>query len=134
MPSIDAILGMPHRSATRLRRARVRTTEALLRHAASRVGREQLAQTTGIAADDLLVWCHRAELLAVDGVGGEYAHLLTVVGVMSIEGLKDADPARLVADLAEVNGRREVVRRLPTGVMVARWVERAGSTDSIVEH
>ncbi|MEX1280238.1 MAG: DUF4332 domain-containing protein [Acidimicrobiia bacterium] len=133
MPSIDAIVGIPHRSATKLRRAGVRTTDALLRRAAGADGRRDLAESTGIDDGQLLEWCHRAELLGIRGVGGEYAHLLTVVGVPTLDDLAACDPEDLLGRLTGENDRRRLVRRLPTDEMVASWVLTAGGSERRVE-
>ena len=133
MPSIDAIVGIPHRSATKLRRARVRTTDALLRRAASAEGRAALAEETGIADSDLLAWCRRAEMLTVNGVGSEYAHLLSEVGVKDLDTLAEQKPGDLLVSLGLENDRKRYVRRLPTRPMVDEWVVGARAAPRIVE-
>lgn len=132
MPSIDVIVGLPHRSATKLRRVRVRTTEGLLQRAATPEGRAELAEATGIAEEQLLAWCRLAELITVRGIGGEYAHLLTSVGVGTLDELAGSDPAELVGRLASRNGSARVVQRLPTPAMVAGWVASAADLESVI--
>ena len=133
MPSIDAIVGIPHRSATTLRRARVRTTDALLKRAASADGRAELAEQTGIPDEDLLAWCRRAEMLTVNGVGSEYAHLLSTIGVQDLDTLAAQKPGDLLVSLGVENDRKRYVRRLPTRLMVDEWVAGAKSAPRIVE-
>lgn len=132
MPSIDVIVGLPHRSATKLRRVRVRTTEGLLLRAGTPEGRAELAEATGIAEEQLLAWCRLAELITVRGIGGEYAHLLTSVGVGTLGELAGSDPAELVGRLASRNGSARVVQRLPTPGMVAGWVASAADRESVI--
>ncbi len=72
MASIDAIEGIGHKYATKLRKARVRTTEALLKHGAIKRGRKQLAEATGIPERQILEWVNRADLMRIKGVGEEY--------------------------------------------------------------
>ena len=52
MTSIDSINGMTHIEATKLRRARVRTTVTFLQIASSRSGRALLTKETGWFSDD----------------------------------------------------------------------------------
>lgn len=132
MPSIDAIVGIPHRSATKLRRARVRTTEALLKRAASPNHRGELAEETGLASTDLKAWALRAELLDISGVGAEYAHVLAELGVRSLTDLGDADPGELWERIVSANAKKRYVKRLPTDEMVEEWVRAAAEMDSSV--
>lgn len=129
MPSIDAIVGIPHHDATKLRRARVRTTESLLRRAATPDGRADLSAATGIDDGDLLRWCHRAQVLAVKGIGAEYAHVLAELGVVSVDDLAACDPAKLFDSIIDVNDQHRYVRRLPTDLMVADWVKGATAAE-----
>lgn len=133
MPSIDAIVGIPHSAATKLRRARVRTTDALLKRAAAADDRAVLAGETGVDAADLLVWCRRAEMLTVKGVGAEYAHLLSEIGVKDVDALASQQPADLLVSLGVENDRKRYVRRLPTRPMVDEWVSGAKQAPRIVE-
>ena len=65
MNSIDSINGMTHTEATKLRRARVRTTTTFLQIASSRSGRALLTKETGINSPKLLHWARRAELMKI---------------------------------------------------------------------
>ncbi len=134
MPSIDAIEGIRHHDATKLRKARVRTTEALLKSAASRKGRAALADTTGLDQARILIWVNRADLFRVKGVGEEYADLLEAAGVDTVKELRRRNPANLLAAMVEVNAAKRLVRRLPTESMVTRWIEHAKTLDPLVTH
>ncbi len=134
MPSIDAIEGIRHHDATKLRKARVRTTEALLKAAASRKGRAALAGTTGLGPEKILAWVNRADLFRVKGVGEEYSDLLESVGVDTVKELRRRNPANLLAAMVEVNAAKRLVRRLPTESMVTRWIEHAKTLDPLVTH
>jgi len=132
MASIDAIEGIGHKNATKLRKARVRTTEALLRETSTRSARRQLASATSLSETQLLAWANRADLLRIKGIGEEYADLLGSVGVDTIKELRRRNPKNLLEALAEVNVRRRLVRRLPTESMVDGWVDHAKAIDPIV--
>ena len=70
MNSIDSINGMTHTEATKLRRARVRTTTTFLQIASSRSGRALLTKETGISSPKLLHWARRAELMKIKKQSG----------------------------------------------------------------
>ena len=82
MNSIDSINGMTHTEATKLRRARVRTTTTFLQIASSRSGRALLTKETGISSPKLLHWARRAELMKIKNLGRDYADLLEAAGCL----------------------------------------------------
>ena len=134
MASIDAIEGIGHRYATRLRKARVRTTEALLKHGATKQGRKQLADKTGLPDRQILEWVNRADLMRIKGVGEEYSDLLEASGVDTIKELRRRNAANLLIAMVEINKKKNLVRRLPTEAMVQRWVDHAKDLDPIVTY
>jgi len=132
MASIAAIQGLHHAEATKLRKARVRTTEALLKTAASRKGRKDLSETTGLDEKRILDWVNRADLMRVKGIGSEYSDLLEAAGVDTIKELRRRNPRNLLEVMGELNLRKRLVRRLPTESMVTGWVESAKMTEPLV--
>ena len=134
MASIDAIEGIGHKYATKLRKARVRTTEALLKLGATKRGRKQLADATGIPDRQILEWVNRADLMRIKGVGEEYSDLLEASGVDTVKELRRRNAANLLTAMIEINRNKDLVRRLPTEAMVQRWVDHAKDLDPIVAH
>ncbi len=108
MASISAIQSMGHRNETKLRKAGVRTTDSLLKVAATRTGRRRLAKETGCPESDILSWANRADLLRITGVGSEYADLLEVAGVDTIRELRRRNPERLLEAMTELNLRKRL--------------------------
>ncbi|MCP3974207.1 MAG: DUF4332 domain-containing protein [bacterium] len=134
MASIDAIEGIGHKYATKLRKARVRTTEALLKLGATKRGRRQLAEKTGLPERQILEWVNRADLMRIKGVGEEYSDLLEASGVDTIKELRRRNAANLLTAMIEINRKKDLVRRLPTEAMVQRWVDHAKGLDPVVSH
>lgn len=134
MARIDQILSLDHKDATRLRKAGVRTTDALLKRAATRSDRSRLSNETDIATGDLLRFVNVADLMRIKGIGGEYAELLSICGVNTLKELRRRNGTALTAKILAVNGRKDLVRRLPTEEMVEAWIERAGELDLVVRH
>lgn len=132
MASISAVRAMGHRDATKLRKARVRTTDSLLQQAATRPGRADLSDRTGIPTAELLRWAQQADLMRVNGIGSEYADLLSAAGVDTLKALRRRNAANLMELMTQVNGRRRGVQRLPTTDMVQGWIDEAGTLDPIV--
>ncbi|MEE9184417.1 MAG: DUF4332 domain-containing protein [Acidimicrobiia bacterium] len=134
MGSIDTIDGLSRTEARTLRRAGVRTTEKLLKRAGTRGGRREIASVTGVPERRILEWVNRADLMRVKGVGEEYSDLLEAAGVDTCKELRNRNPQSLLMKLTQVNSRKRLVRRLPTEVMVKRWVDHAGDLPPAVSH
>lgn len=134
MASIDAIQGMGHRFATKLRKAGVRTTEALLKRGERRSGRKQLAEATGLTEKQILEWVNRADLMRVKGIGAEYSDLLEAAGVDTVKELRRRNPSTLAQRMAQLNDQEKLVRRLPTRKMVASWVGHAAALALVVKY
>lgn len=122
MASIAAIEGIGPKYATKLRKAGIRTTDALLKRGGDRAGRKQLAAETGFSNHQILEWVNRADLFRVKGVGEEYSELLEASGVDTVKELRTRNVANLTEKMSEVNKKKRLVRRLPTESMVKRWV------------
>ena len=134
MATIGDVEGIDPKSATKLRKAGVRTTEGLIKVAATSKGRKALAEETGISTTTLLGWVNRADLMRIKGVGAEYADLLETAGCDTVKELRRRNPINLTAAMIEVNEKKRLVRRLPTETMVIAWVDQAKTMDSVVKH
>jgi len=77
---------------------------------------------------------NHADLIRVDGVGGEYADMLEAAGVDSAAELAQRNAANLHARLAEVNEQKSLVRRLPSEAEVESWIENAKALPRVVHH
>jgi predicted flap endonuclease-1-like 5' DNA nuclease len=129
MASISAIRAIRQRDATKLRKGKVRTTEALLRQASTRPGRADVSSRTGIATTDLLRWAQQADLMRVGGIGSEYADLLAASGVDTIKALRRRNAVNLMTAMTQVNTKKRLVQRLPTVEMVQGWIDVASELE-----
>ena len=123
MNSIDSINGMTHTEATKLRRARVRTTVTFLQIASTRSGRALLTKETGITSPKLLHWAKRAELMKIKNLGRDYADLLEAVGVESVSELKRRNPESLHEMMHNANQAKKIVDRMPSLKRVTNWID-----------
>ena len=123
MNSIDSINGMTHTEATKLRRARVRTTVTFLQIASTRSGRALLTKETGITSPKLLHWAKRAELMKIKNLGIDYADLLEAVGVESVADLKRRNPESLHEMMHNANQAKKIVDRMPSLKRVTNWID-----------
>jgi len=110
------------------------TIDHLLERGATRAGREELAEKSGISEDRILEWVNHADLCRIDGVGSEYADLLEAAGVDTVPELAQRNAGNLYAKLDSVNDEKSLVRRLPSEGEVAQWIEQAGSLPRVVHY
>lgn len=137
---IETIEGIGHDHAARLRKAGIRTCEALLAEGATRKGRRALAKAADVPPATVLEWVNRADLMRVRGVGAEYSDLLEAAGVDTVKELRRRNAANLASRLAAVNEERassngrSSVRRVPALSMVEKWVAHARELPAIVTY
>lgn len=134
MATITTIEGIGEKYAEPLRDAGIRTTESLLKAGATRKGRKDLAKQTAISEKLILKWTNRADLFRVKGIGEEYADLLEASGVDTVPELAQRKPENLHAKMAEVNAKKNLVRRLPPLTAVEGWVAAAKKLDRVMQY
>jgi predicted flap endonuclease-1-like 5' DNA nuclease len=110
------------------------TLHDLLRHGATRRGRDVLSAATGIDAPVILRWVNNADLRRVHGVGTLYANLLEAAGVDTVVELATRRPDNLTARMAETNEGAALVERLPTESQVEGWVDQAKTLPRVVHY
>ncbi len=103
----------------------IRTTIGLLRLAKTPKQRLKIATKIGAPEKCVLDWVTAADRMRVKGVGWEYSELLRAAGVRTANELRFRNPQRLANAMAEINGKRNLVRVLPSVNTVTRWIESA---------
>ncbi len=125
MTAINRIEGIGAQMAAQLRAAGITQVASLLTQAATRRGRQNLAQATGINEKKILRWANMADLFRIKGVGEEYADLLEAAGVDTVPALARRNPLNLQRKMATVNNAKQLTRRVPTLEQVQSWVDQA---------
>lgn len=103
----------------------VKTTEDLLEKAASKKGREKLAEETGISEKLILRWANHADLFRIKGIAGQFAELLEAAGVDTVKELRHRVAANLHAKLVEVNEAKNLCNRVPSESEIEKMIEQA---------
>ncbi len=134
MAKIETIEGIGPDGASKLSAAGISTVEDLLEKGATKQGRGQIAEASGIGEARILKWVNCADLMRVKGVGEEYSELLEAAGVDSVPELKQRNPQNLHAAMNEANEAKQLVRLMPSEKVVEKWVEHAKTLDRIVTH
>ena len=134
MAKIIDVEGIGPKYAEDLTKVGITTTGKLLKTGATRKGREELAEKTGISGKLILEWVNHADLHRIKGVAEEYSDLLEEGGVDSVPELAQRNPENLHKKLVEVNKEKKLVRQLPSEKQVADWVKQAKSLPRMVHH
>jgi predicted flap endonuclease-1-like 5' DNA nuclease len=134
MTKILEIEGIGPAYAQKLKKAGVETVEALLEKGATPKGRKELAEKSGLNDAFILKWVNHADLFRVKGIGSEYSELLEASGVDTVVELALRKANNLTKKMAEVNGVKKLVRRLPVESQVANWIEQAKKLPRVVTY
>lgn len=134
MATIDTVEGIGEAYRQKLKAAGILTTEGLLRDGATKQGRTDIAQETGIPDALLLDWVNRCDLMRIKGVGEEYSDLLEASGVDTVPELAQRRADNLTAKMQQVNEEKKLVRVVPSEAQVEDWVAQASKLDKVVTH
>lgn len=131
---IVEIEGIGKAYANKLEKAGITKVSDLLEKGATRKGRKDLAEATGIDESLILKWVNAADLFRIPGIGSEYAELLEKAGVDSVKELRNRKPENLYTTLAEINEKHKLVRKLPGPGQVEGWVQAAKELEPVVKY
>lgn len=134
MSSIETIQGIGEVYAEKLRTADIQTVADLLDRAKTPAGRTELSETTGFSTDTIRDWANMADLMRINGVGGQYAELLEKSGVDTIKELRNRNAENLVGKMEAVNTEKNLVNRTPSLDEVTKWIEEANELDPMMEY
>ena len=101
------------------------TAYDLLSKGATRKGRAEISEQSGITGTLILKWVNHTDLFRLKGVGSEYADLLEAAGVDTVVELAHRNAVNLFNKMVETNAEKKLVRQVPTAEHVADWVEQA---------
>lgn len=131
---IIEIEGIGEASAAKLESAGVKTTEELLEKGATKKGRDELAEKTGISPKLILKWVNHADLFRIKGVAGQFAELLEAGGVDTVKEFRHRVAANLYAKLVEVNEEKHLCGRVPTESEIEKMIDQAKTLEPIVTY
>lgn len=126
---IETIEGIGPVYSAKLGEIGILTTEDLLTAGATRKGRQELVEKSGISDKLILRWVNMADLMRVPGVGEEYSELLEAAGVDTVKELRNRNVNNLYNAMIVVNNEKNLVRRVPHLTEVESWVLAAKEMD-----
>ncbi len=134
MAKIDTIEGIGPALSEKLSAAGITTCEALLKAGATKSGRAEIAEKSGIDESRVLKFVNHADLMRIKGIGGEYSELLECAGVDTVPELAQRNATNLAASLTECNIEKKLVRVVPSEKQVEDWVAQAKELPKTVSH
>lgn len=132
--NIIDIQGIGEVYSKKLEEVGINTAEKLLEAGATRKGRDELAEKTGISGALILKWVNHADLIRIVGVAEQFSELLEAAGVDSVPELAQRVAAHLHAKLVEVNAAKNLTRRIPSEKQLGEWIEQCKSLERAVHH
>ena len=131
---ITEIEGIGEVTAEKLALAGINTVEELLAKGADKNGRIEIAEKSGLTDQKVLYLVGMADLIRINGIGGEFAELLKASGVDTVKELATRNAANLYAKISEINAQKHLVRQLPSEGQIEKFVDEAKHTESTVTH
>lgn len=131
---IEDIEGIGQVYADKLRAIGIDTVKTLLSIGATRKGREEIAENTGISPKLILTWVNHADLFRIKGVAGQFAELLEAAGVDTVKELSHRNAQNLHAALEAKNEEHKLVGRVPALVEVEKMIEQAKELPAVVTY
>jgi len=124
---IEEIEGIGAGYGKRLRGISINTTTDLLENCSNMAAVESVAGKIDMPPDVVRSWTSMADLMRVNGVGGQYAELLEFSNVHSVSTLADSDTEGLTLKMKDVNARENRVKEVPQTLIVTGWIKHAGT-------
>lgn len=131
---IVEIEGIGETYAAKLQEAGIKTTEDLLKVAATPAGRKKLAEETGISGKLILKWTNHADLFRIKGVAGQFAELLEAAGVDTVKEFRHRVAANLQPKMVEVNEAKNLCNRVPSVSEIEKMIEQAKELEPIITY
>ncbi|QDH80633.1 DUF4332 domain-containing protein [Echinicola soli] len=132
--TITSIEGIGPAYQEKFAKATVKTVEALLEKGASKKGRKELAEATGIDEGKILDFVNMADLFRINGVASQFAELLKATGVDTVKELRTRNPENLHKSLTETNEAKKLTRTVPALSQIEDFIDQAKSLDPVVTH
>ncbi len=134
MAKLSVIEGIGDVYEQKLNEVGVSSIENLLETCASKKGRTALAEKSGLSEKLILKWTNHADLMRINGIGGEYSELLEAAGVDTVPELAMRRADNLAKKMAEVNEQKKLVRKVPVESQVADWIDQAKQLPRVMEY
>lgn len=131
---ITEIEGIGETYGNKLRAKGIPKTGELLERAGTKKGRVKLAEETGLPESLILTWVNHADLMRINGVGGQFAELLEAAGVDSVKELAHRNAENLHEKLQATNNELGLSGTTPSLDHLRKIIDQAKQMQPKVSH
>ncbi len=131
---IDEIEGIGASYAEKLKLSGITSVKKMLEAGASKKGRKELSNNSGINEKLILKWVNLCDLCRIKGVSTQYSELLESSGVDTVNELKGRNAKNLSEKMLEVNKEKKLVRVVPGFKSIEKWVEQAKTLPAVITY
>jgi predicted flap endonuclease-1-like 5' DNA nuclease len=131
---ITEIEGIGETYGNKLRAKGIPKTGELLERAGTKKGRVKLAEETGLPESLILTWVNHADLMRINGVGGQFAELLEAAGVDSVKELAHRNAENLHEKLVATNNELGLSGTTPSLDHLRKIIDQAKQMQPKVSH
>ncbi|MFX1395599.1 MAG: DUF4332 domain-containing protein [Promethearchaeota archaeon] len=118
------IIGLETKHEKKLQKEGISSVEDLIPLTSAKM--KDLAKKTGIALELIDTWQEHADLMRIDGVAPEYAHLLNKIGIDSVKEFARRSPKMTISKIKEfIKDNPGVIKKAPTQKIVEDWIDKA---------
>ena len=132
--TITAIEGIGPAYKEKLAAAGISTVEGLLEKGASKKGRKEIAEASGIGEGVILDWVNMADLFRINGIASQFAELLKAAGVDTVKELRTRNAENLHKALTEKNAEKNLTKAIPALSKVEDFIAQAKDLEPVVTH
>ena len=132
--TITMIEGIGPANKEKLAAAGITTVEGLLEKGASKKGRKEIADASGIGEGVILDWVNMADLFRINGIASQFAELLKAAGVDTVKELRTRNAENLHKALTETNAEKNLTRVVPALSQIEDLIGQAKHLEPMVTH
>jgi len=129
---IEKIEGIGAGFGKRLKADGITTTEALLDLCRTDEGVAKVCQCVELDENTVRNWGTMADLMRINGLGGQWAELMWRAGVSNVQDLAQREIVSLRAKMREINDVEHRVAELPGEKRVTKFIAEAGQLDPML--
>jgi len=129
---IEKIEGIGTGFGKRLKADGITTTEALLDLCRTDEGVAKVCQCVELDENTVRNWGTMADLMRINGLGGQWAELMWRAGVSNVQDLAQREIVSLRAKMREINDVEHRVAELPGEKRVTKFIAEAGQLDPML--
>ncbi len=131
--SIRKVEGIGHEFQKKLAYIGIQDVSEYLVKAQSQEDRDELAKDSEIPVGYINNWASMLDLTRIEGVGYQYAELLTYVGVRSVEDFRKRNSTRLYHSMRALNDKNKLTGSIPSVECIDQFIMNAKKITNIVE-